>query len=142
MKKIIDGKRYDTDTAKAVGYDSYSNPRDFNFWEETLYQKKTGEFFLHGEGGPNSKYAKTCGLNEWSGGEKLIPLTYRAASDWAEKHLSGDDYEAIFGEIAEDDSKRLISLSLPTTAVDTLKRLASETGKSQSELVAEMILNH
>lgn len=33
------------------------------------------------------------------------------------------------------------TLSLLTTAVETLKRLAAESGKSQSELVAEMILN-
>ena len=142
MKKIIDGKRYDTSTAKAVGCDSYSNRRDFHFWEETLYQKRTGEFFLHGEGGAASKYAEACGQNEWCGGEMLIPLTFKAARDWAEEHLSADDYEAVFGKVAEDDSKRLISLNLPATAADTLKRLAAETGKSQSELVAEMILNH
>lgn len=141
MKKIINNKRYDTETAKLLGEDSYSNWGDFHFWEETLYQKRTGEFFLHGVGGPASKYAETVGQNQWIGGEKIIPLSFEKARDWAENHLEADDYEGIFGPVEEDDSKRLISLSLPTTAVETLKRLAAESGKSQSELVAEMILN-
>lgn len=141
MKKIINNKRYDTETAKLLGEDSYSNWGDFHFWEESLFQKRTGEFFLHGVGGPASKYAETVGQNQWTGGEKIIPLSFDKAREWAECHLSADDYEEIFGPVEEDDSKKLISLSLPTTAVETLKRLASETGKSQSELVAEMILN-
>lgn len=45
MKKIINGRRYDTDRAKEVGYDYYSNPGDFSYWRETLYRKNTGEFF-------------------------------------------------------------------------------------------------
>lgn len=140
MKKIIDGKRYDTATAKKIGCDGYSNRSDFGFWEETLYQKRTGEFFLHGVGGPASKYAETTGQNEWSGGEKIIPLEFENARKWAEDHLEADEYESAFGPVEEDDSRRLISLSLPATAAETLKRLASESGKSQSELVTEMIL--
>lgn len=141
MKKIINGRRYDTETAKFLGEDSYSNWGDFHFWEETLYQKRTGEFFLHGVGGPASKYAETVGQNQWTGGEKIIPLSFDKARNWAEKHLGGDEYEEIFGPVEEDDSKRLISLSLTATAVETLKRLAAESGKSQSEIVTEMILN-
>lgn len=141
MKKIIDNRRYDTDTAKEIGSDGYSNRRDFGFWQETLYQKRTGEFFLHGEGGPASKYATTVGQNEWTGGEKIIPLSFDKAREWAECHLEADEYEAVFGPVEEDDSRRLISLSLSTTAVETLKRLAAESGKSQSEIVTEMILN-
>lgn len=140
MKKIINGKRYDTTTAKEIGCDRYSNPRDFHFWEETLYQKKTGEFFLFGEGGAASKYAESCGQNEWCGGCKIIPLTFETARKWAEEHLEADEYEAAFGAVEEDDTKKVVALSLPITAVEMLKRLAAETGKNQSEIVAEMIL--
>lgn len=52
MKKIINGKKYDTDTAKEVGYSNNGLlSTDIDYIEETLYQKKTGEFFLYGEGG-------------------------------------------------------------------------------------------
>ena len=43
-------KKYDTETARAVAdYANNGNWRDFTHFEETLYQKKTGEFFLYGE---------------------------------------------------------------------------------------------
>jgi hypothetical protein len=142
MKKVIGGKRYDTETAKEMGYDYYGTPRDFNHWTETLYRKRTGEYFLHGEGGPMSRYAQTIGQNEWSGGEQIQPLTVENARQWAEEHLSADEYESIFGEISEDDSKKTVTFSIATDAVEILSRLASETGKTKSELVEEMIRNH
>ncbi len=55
MKKIINGKRYDTDTAEAVGYwDSKVGKSSFRWYEETLYQKRGGEFFLYGYGHASS----------------------------------------------------------------------------------------
>jgi hypothetical protein len=102
MKKVINGKRYDTDTAKLVGETSYSNRGDFYFWSEELYRKKTGEFFLYGEGGPASKYSQQIAQNEWAGGEQIIPLTLAEAREWAEKYLDADEYEKVFGRIEED----------------------------------------
>ena len=101
MKKILNGKKYDTAISCSVGNDSYSNPRDFNYWEETLYQKKNGEFFLYGEGGPLSRYREEIGTNSWTGGERIIPMTREEAMEWAEEHLTGDEFEDIFGEIEE-----------------------------------------
>jgi hypothetical protein len=101
MKKIINGKRYDTETAQLIGSTSYSNRTDFYFWSEELYRKKTGEFFLYGEGGPASKYSRSTGQNSWSGGEKIAPLTREEAQEWAEKYLDADEYEEVFGRIEE-----------------------------------------
>ena len=61
MKKIINGKLYDTSTAHLVGeWDNqlYGNP---DYAAESLYRKRTGEFFLHGEGGARSRYAQLVG---------------------------------------------------------------------------------
>lgn len=100
MKRIINGKKYDTDTAKAML--SYSNAyTGFSHVCETLYRKKTGEFFLYGEGGPMTSYAKPCGDNSWSGGSRITPFTEKEARDWAERHGDADEYEAIFGEVEE-----------------------------------------
>ena len=139
MNKIIGGKRYSTDSAKEMGYDSYSNATDFAYWVETLYRKNTGEYFLHGEGGPRSRYAVTVGQNQWSGGEKIIPLSIEAAQAWAEEHLSGDEYEKIFGEVEETATKRTISLSLTETAIEKIKRGAAEAGVSMSEFVESLL---
>ena len=101
MKKIIKGKKYDTETAKLVGSASYSYPGDFQHWVETLYLKKTGEFFLHGVGGALSKYSQSAGGNTVTGGEAIIPLSPEEAKAWAEKHLEVEEYEKIFGEVEE-----------------------------------------
>ncbi len=101
MKKIINGKRYDTDTAKILGSAGYSHPGDFSFWLERLYRKRTGEYFLHGVGGPMSKYARQVSLNEWTGGEEIHPLSPEEAQDWAEKHLEVEEFELIFGTCEE-----------------------------------------
>ena len=52
MKRIIEGKMYNTDTATCIGSYEYSNLRDYRYLYEELYQKKNGKFFLSGEGGP------------------------------------------------------------------------------------------
>jgi len=101
MKKIINGKKYDTETAKILGSAGYSYPGDFSYWQETLYRKKTGEFFVHGIGGPLSKYARSIGLNEWTGGEEIIPLSPKEAQKWAEENLEAEEFEKVFGEVEE-----------------------------------------
>jgi hypothetical protein len=102
MKKIINGKMYNTETAEEVGFwsNNYSY-NDFRYCEESLYRKKTGEYFLYGSGGAMTKYATSCG-DDWRGsGEEIKPMTETEAMKWAEKHLDADEYEEIFGEVEE-----------------------------------------
>ena len=75
MKKVINGRSYNTETAKELGYQTngYAN-NDFYFTGETLYRKKTGEFFLYGEGGAYSIYGRDFGMSRGSG-KKIIPLS-------------------------------------------------------------------
>ena len=92
MKKIINGRLYNTDTATSIGgwcngYSMY----DFNYCEEILYRKKTGEFFLYGKGGARSSYAESCG-DCWCSGENIIPFTYEEAKEWAMLRLSADEF--------------------------------------------------
>lgn len=102
MKKIINGKLYDTKTATRVGKWWSEYPvNDFHYYEETLYKKKTGEFFLYGEGNAASPYTKSVGQSCWSGAEMIIPFTEDEAKEWAERCLDADDYIAIFGEVEE-----------------------------------------
>lgn len=140
MKKIIDGRRYDTDTAKAVG--SYSNDlgfNDFDFIRETLYQKRTGEFFLYGKGGARTRYSETVGQNTWAAGERIVPLDFEDAREWAEKCLSADTYEEIFGPADEGGEKETIGLSLHPSTVKKLRNEAGRTGQTMSDVVADLI---
>ena len=136
MKKIIGGKLYNTDTARLVGeWSNAGDWRDFGHMEEALYQKKTGEFFIHGEGGPASKYAEQTGQNRWTGGEKIIPLSYETARQWAEDHLTAEQYQATFGEVVEDDSRTTLQLSLPASTVKKIKQEAAQSGMMVSAYV-------
>ena len=139
MKKIINGKVYDTATAKAVG--SWSNGgtwRDFHHREETLYRKKTGEYFLHGEGGPATNYAERID-NTWTSGERIMPMSFTDARAWAEEHLDGDEFEEIFGAVAEDESRVQVCYSLSAAAVETIKRRSAEAGISASAYIESLI---
>lgn len=140
MKKVIDGKRYDTNTAKRMAADCYEgSATDFQYWTETLYRKTTGEYFLHGEGGPMSRYAVSCGQNSWSGGEKIIPLTIESAKKWAEDHLNADEYEEIFGAVEETATKRTVTFSLSESAIEKIKRGAAESGIPMSEYIESLL---
>lgn len=141
MKKVINGKVYDTDKARRVGeWDNGKLDDRLYICCEELYRKRTGEFFLYGQGGPGSKYSVSRGNNSWSGGEKIIPLSYEAAQKWAEEHLVGDEYEAIFGEVTEDDESRgMLTLSLSTMSIEKAKRAAAKNGMSVSAYVESLI---
>lgn len=103
MKKIINNKLYNTDTANRLIYwynDLPSN--DIYYYAEELYIKKTGEYFLYGEGGARSPYGsydceERCSYPDWS----IIPLTEAKAKEWAVGHCSADKYMELFGAVAE-----------------------------------------
>lgn len=139
MKKIIGGKMYDTDTAKECGtWANAGSWRDFNHMVETLYRKRTGEFFLFGEGGPMTKYAESCGQNSWSGGSRIIPLSVESARKWAEEHLDADEYAAIFGVPSEGESVTL-SAVIPPDLAAKVRMAAAEREMTLSAFIAEAL---
>ena len=140
MKKIINGKVYNTETAQEVA--SWSNNlsyRDFNHCEEALYRKKTGEFFLYGVGGPRSPYAKLAETHAWSGGSAIRPLTFDEAREWAEEKLSAEEYESIFGEVSEDETDCLISAIIKASNRERLRRTVAQSGKTIGAILDELI---
>lgn len=139
MKKIINGKVYDTNKAQIVCAWDNGIYGDFDSLEETLYRKRTGEFFLHGSGGARTMYATSTGGNSWAGGEKILPISYEEARQWAEEHLAAEAYEAAFGAVVEDDSKTTINLSLPVSLVERLKRDSSKAGLGLSAYVEHLL---
>lgn len=142
MNKIIKGKRYDTETAQEIYCASSNVGRgDFSFWEETLYKKRTGEYFLYGEGGAMSKYRTVIDQNNWSGGEKIVPLSLDEAKEWAEKYMTADEYEEEFGTVEESAGKTSRTFSLHDADYENLKKTALEKDVSMSDLIAELIGN-
>ena len=56
MRKIINRKTYNTDTAKLVKHTTFSYYGDSAGYEEFLYQTPKGDYFVYGIGGKTSKY--------------------------------------------------------------------------------------
>lgn len=84
MNKVIRGKRYNTETAKLVGTWEANEPENSDFWEkEELYQKRSGEFFLIGQGGAQTQYARFSMGGESKPGIELRPIEPEEASDVA-----------------------------------------------------------
>ena len=88
MKAIIEMRRYDTTKADLIA--TWSNgalPGDFRRCEETAYLTKGGAWFLHGDGGALSKYAKPYeGGRGTIGSQEIIPLSNDEAAAWLATH--------------------------------------------------------
>ena len=96
MVKIINGKKYDTETAKVIAsYDNIDGVKildcnDAKYFDKTLYMKNSGEYFICTDG------------NNWSGVEIGIePVDEDGAKKWSEEYLDGYEYEKIWGEVEE-----------------------------------------
>ena len=104
MKAIIDGKRYNTETAEEVA--SWSNGcgyGDFNRCEESLYKTKSGAFFLHGSGGARSAYSTSSeGGRTLGGGSAIRPMTREEAIGWLESHDEPEAIEKHFADAVVD----------------------------------------
>lgn len=145
MRKIINGRVYNTETSKKIGMwhnNRYTN--DFSYCAETLYKNTRGAYFLYGEGGPLSKYATISGDNRgW--GETIIPMTADEAQKWAEEHLNAEEYEAEFGVQEEAEPSDLatrerVNLSLDKELLSKMRALSKETGVPMSTMVDKAII--
>ena len=92
MNKILNGKKYNTETATCVlevsnGY-GYG---DIYYVRESLYQKRTGEYFMHCEGGAFTEYGEDVG-GDRTGGEQIKLLSTNEIKRWVEKNFDGDTY--------------------------------------------------
>lgn len=93
MRKIINGKAYDTNTATLIGtWANFENGRDFYYVEKRLYFKpRKKEYFLFLDGGSATIYASP----------KIKPLSTQQAKMWAYNNLDAEVAEQAFGAVAE-----------------------------------------
>ena len=89
MKSIINGKRYDTTIATQIAFwKSGMDDGDLHYFDETIFKTARGTYFLHGRGGPLSKYrhalkGRPSGV---AGGSQIVPLTDQEAITWLQEH--------------------------------------------------------
>lgn len=96
MHTIIQGKRYNTETATLVGSTSNGNRGDHGYYNESLYITRNGSWFLAGYGGPASKYAVSMGNRSYSSGEGIKVLSTDDAQQWLEDNGNTDALEQYF----------------------------------------------
>ena len=91
-----------------------------------------------------AQMTKAYVYGEWHGnsggpGEKIMPMTMDEAQSWAEEHLDGDDYIAIFGEPEEGKQNKTFSLS--NESIKQLEELQAKLGGSLSAVVEGLIMD-
>ena len=139
MKKVINGKLYNTDTAVELACYEANVTDSLNYITERLHRKRTGEYFIHGEGGARTRYAAATS-DGWSrGGEAIFPLSVDEAREWAEEHLPGDEFERIFGAVPDDGAVVKTSFDLSPDLAAKLQDVAAERGVSRRAVVEELI---
>lgn len=140
MKRYIKNKVYDTGTAHMVGRaDNGEDPTSFRYVEETLFRKKTGEYFLHGFGGAATVYAEPTGSGSWGAGETIQPMTNDAARAWAEENLSADEVEAEWGTKPEAE-RSPVNVWVSAQAKRNLMDEAARTGENQTDIIERLLL--
>ena len=145
MRKVINGRTYNTATSKVIGgWDNGRSYNDFEYCKETLYKNTKGAYFLVGKGGGNSKYGEWHG-NSGGPGEELKPMTTTEAQEWAEEHLDVDEYEEEFGiqeEAAPSDltTRERVNMTIDTGIMAKLRAHSAETGVPMSRLLDKAIL--
>jgi len=92
MKKVINGKLYNTETAEEIADNTFSDGSNrMNTGRcTTLYKTGKGNFFAYHE-------------TQWQGEHDTIePLTKEEAKELYESLDGTGDYEEIFGEVPEE----------------------------------------
>lgn len=103
MIRIIDGKRYDTETATSVAvYENKYPSCDFRWFMEELYKTQKGSYFLYVEGGALSPYSEPCGNNGNCGISDIKAMSPKEAFEWMTEHGLDKKAEKEFSEMIED----------------------------------------
>lgn len=144
MRRVIDGKTYNTETADEVcTLSGTANRTDFRYHDTSMYRTKGGAFFLAGEGGPMSMWAQAVEQNSWSSGKGIKPLTREEALSILEQENEQDAIEQYFGEMpeaAEEDGEvHPFALRLPAALKARAAHLAAGAGLSLNAWIVQAV---
>lgn len=102
MRRVVDGRMYDTEMAERVCGIDIGSRSDFRYEDTTLYRTKKGAFFLAGEGGPLSRWGRRVDGGK-AGGKGILPVDTAIALAFAEEaELDADRFTEFFGDLIID----------------------------------------
>lgn len=121
IKRIIDGKTYNTETATHLaGFDQDHGPYEYG---EHLYQNRLGVFFV-------AKYRSAGDEDDYA---RIEPLSPDLAQAWLEKNAGwrADLIEQLFGEMPEAGSAEVkYTLRMPESLRERLADRAKANAQS------------
>lgn len=139
MQKYIEGRKFNTATARKIGVKTNGfNSNALNYTEEALYLKKSGVYFLYKKSGPLGKYGIKKG-NENKGQELIEPISFSKAKIWTKNNLTYDIYSRYFERPTKDEKKVVRTYSFTKEADAILHRANQKTGKDQSQILEDLI---
>jgi len=101
MRKVIKYSVYDTDKARKIG--QYKNLRystDFVEVLETLYQSRSGKYFVHAKAvdmdGNLEDGMAVLFANKTPEPQRIFPLSAEQAKHYAQEKLSEDEYKKLY----------------------------------------------
>lgn len=135
MKKVINGKVYDTEKAQFIADAHHDNIKDADgkSLKQWLYKKKTGEFFVQAEG--VAIELQNIFQHGYRPNAIIYPLTYEQAQRWAERELTAEQWESIFGDPEDDDSRVSLNLSMSAAEAEIIKKAAAQAGMTVSAYI-------
>ncbi len=96
MKRIIEGKTYNTETATHVcELDCRANRGDFGYHDTDLFRTAKGQFFLAGAGGPSSMWAQSVPNGSVGGSGIRLVSTDEARQIMEAAGCDEDDFAAV-----------------------------------------------
>lgn len=99
MRRVINGRRWDTEKANLICEVVNGLPHYMDYVNAGLYQTpRSKRFFLAGKGGPMSVFAYYDGGKICCGGEKLIPLSEGVAWCYAKLYADAETVKKFFEE--------------------------------------------
>ena len=125
MKKIVQGKQLNTDTAKIVGVAMIDEEKDI---VEALYQTKSGSYFIH-----NVYKKSTTGKLETV--EDIYLITADEAKEWAKQWLTSSEYDGWFGSGIINETVK-ITVNISGYAYNILKREKEKTGDTYGDIIS------
>ena len=103
MKKVINGKVYNTETAELIfSWDNGRYGNDFRSRSKDLYRTKKGNWFIHHEGGPMTDMGVSCGSNSTCGSQNIEAITEQEAINFLQGKNAVEELEKLFPEYLEE----------------------------------------
>lgn len=124
MKRVIKGRRYDTDKATLVGEHVSGEPMEVGYTRETLYRKRGGEYFVRVQG-PYTFDA-------------LVPLSPKEAATWVSDNMGRAAYMGEF----EAQGLKTVNVTLTLDCKRKLDRIANDNHVPRGKVIETLILAH